>query len=103
MWIASTSNEAYLRIMSMFEDHKCATFSLHIISQLGVDEGKPIGEWYGPNTVAQVMRWVFNVNDKDNTLDNVVAEILYTNMEFWVFLYKYLSAFIIVPMIMVRG
>lgn len=42
----------------MFEDHKLATFSLHIISQLGVDEGKPIGEWYGPNTVAQVLRWV---------------------------------------------
>lgn len=42
----------------MFEDHKLATFSLHIISQLGVDEGKPIGEWYGPNTVAQVLRYV---------------------------------------------
>lgn len=42
----------------MFEDHNLATFSLHIISQLGVDEGKPIGEWYGPNTVAQVLRCV---------------------------------------------
>lgn len=56
-WESSTSDETYLRILSLFEDHKCATFSLHIMSQLGVDEGKPIGEWYGPNTVAQVIRW----------------------------------------------
>lgn len=57
-WESSTSDETYLRILSLFEDHKCATFSLHIMSQLGVDEGKQIGEWYGPNTVAQVIRWV---------------------------------------------
>lgn len=52
-----TKDETYLKVLRMFEDHKLATFSLHIISQLGVDEGKPIGEWYGPNTVAQVLRY----------------------------------------------
>lgn len=55
-WRRGINDPTYLRILSMFEDHRRATFSLHVISQLGVDEGKPIGEWYGPNTVAQVMR-----------------------------------------------
>lgn len=58
VWAPDTKDETYLKVLRMFEDHKLATFSLHIISQLGVDEGKPIGEWYGPNTVAQVLRWV---------------------------------------------
>lgn len=58
VWAPDTKDDTYLRVLRMFEDHKLATFSLHIISQLGVDEGKPIGEWYGPNTVAQVLRCV---------------------------------------------
>lgn len=58
MWAPDTKDETYLKVLRMFEDHKLSTFSLHIISQLGVDEGKPIGEWYGPNTVAQVLRCV---------------------------------------------
>ncbi|XP_071537688.1 cysteine protease ATG4B isoform X3 [Panulirus ornatus] len=74
VWVASTSNEAYIRIMSMFEDHKCATFSLHIISQLGVDEGKPIGEWYGPNTVAQVMRKLTPFDEWNNFSVNVAMD-----------------------------
>lgn len=55
-WNAETTDESYLRILRLFEDHKAATYSLHMITQLGVDLGKSIGEWYGPNTVAQVTR-----------------------------------------------
>ncbi|XP_027225612.1 cysteine protease ATG4B isoform X1 [Penaeus vannamei] len=76
-WESSTSDETYLRILSLFEDHKCATFSLHIMSQLGVDEGKQIGEWYGPNTVAQVIRKLVIFDEWNNfsvnvALDNIV-------------------------------
>jgi len=27
------------------------------IASMGVSEGKGIGEWFGPNTVAQVLRY----------------------------------------------
>lgn len=27
-------------------------------AQMGVGEGKSIGQWYGPNTVAQVLKYV---------------------------------------------
>lgn len=29
-------------------------------AQMGVGEGKSIGQWYGPNTVAQVLRYVLS-------------------------------------------
>lgn len=29
---------------------------LNATAQMGVGEGKPIGQWYGPNTVAQVLK-----------------------------------------------
>ncbi|XP_066942763.1 cysteine protease ATG4B isoform X4 [Macrobrachium rosenbergii] len=77
VWTASTSDKTYLKILSMFEDHRSATFSLHIMSQLGVDEGKPIGEWYGPNTVAQVIRKLTPFDEWNNfsvnvSLDNIL-------------------------------
>lgn len=28
------------------------------VAQMGVGEGKSVGEWYGPNTVAQVLKQV---------------------------------------------
>jgi len=31
-------------------------FDLYIVASMGVSEGKTIGEWFGPNTVAQVLR-----------------------------------------------
>lgn len=31
-------------------------FLLIVAAQMGVGEGKPIGQWYGPNTVAQVLK-----------------------------------------------
>lgn len=73
-WAPETKDETYLRILHMFEDHKLATFSLHIISQLGVDEGKPIGEWYGPNTVAQVLRKLTPFDEWNNFSVNVAMD-----------------------------
>jgi hypothetical protein len=29
-------------------------------AQMGVGEGKSIGQWYGPNTVAQVLKYVLS-------------------------------------------
>lgn len=46
----------YLKILRLFEDKKGSTYSIHQISQMGVTEGKEVGSWFGPNTVAQVMR-----------------------------------------------
>lgn len=36
----------------------CVTNQMFSIAQMGVGEGKSIGQWYGPNTVAQVLKYV---------------------------------------------
>ncbi|XP_023241305.1 cysteine protease ATG4A-like isoform X2 [Centruroides sculpturatus] len=40
----------------MFQDKKDCPYSIHQIAQMGVSEGKGIGQWFGPNTIAQVLR-----------------------------------------------
>jgi len=51
--------KAYVNILRLFEDDPCAPFSLHKIAQFGIHYGKNIGEWFGPNTVCQVLRFLF--------------------------------------------
>ncbi|KJH44254.1 peptidase family C54 [Dictyocaulus viviparus] len=46
----------YERVLRMFLDEKTALFSIHQIAQMGVSEGKSVGEWFGPNTAAQVIK-----------------------------------------------
>lgn len=42
----------------MFEDKRSAPYSIHQIALMGVSHGKQVGEWFGPNTIAQVLKWV---------------------------------------------
>lgn len=46
----------YHRILHCFLDKKDSCYSIHQMAQMGVGEGKSVGEWYGPNTVAQVLK-----------------------------------------------
>uniref|UniRef100_A0A8C9S408 Cysteine protease n=1 Tax=Scleropages formosus TaxID=113540 RepID=A0A8C9S408_SCLFO len=48
--------EEYVSILNAFIDKKDSYYSIHQIAQMGVGEGKSIGQWYGPNTVAQVLK-----------------------------------------------
>ncbi|KAL4608347.1 cysteine protease ATG4B isoform X1 [Arapaima gigas] len=48
--------EEYISILNAFIDKKDSYYSIHQIAQMGVGEGKSIGQWYGPNTVAQVLK-----------------------------------------------
>ncbi|TRY54569.1 hypothetical protein DNTS_001572 [Danionella cerebrum] len=48
--------QEYISILNAFIDKKDSYYSIHQIAQMGVGEGKSIGQWYGPNTVAQVLK-----------------------------------------------
>ncbi|XP_078521803.1 cysteine protease ATG4B isoform X1 [Lissotriton helveticus] len=48
--------DSYFSILNAFIDKKDSYYSIHQIAQMGVGEGKSIGQWYGPNTVAQVLK-----------------------------------------------
>eukprot|EP00088_Acartia_fossae_P058855 TRINITY_DN6932_c0_g1_i7.p1 TRINITY_DN6932_c0_g1~~TRINITY_DN6932_c0_g1_i7.p1 ORF type:complete len:538 (-),score=75.45 TRINITY_DN6932_c0_g1_i7:387-2000(-) len=47
----------YRNILKKFQDKKSAPYSIHQISLMGESvEKKPVGTWFGPNTVLQVLR-----------------------------------------------
>lgn len=56
-WDIDTKDPIYLKILHKFEDKRQAPFSIHQIALMGASEGKNVGEWFGPNTVAQVLKY----------------------------------------------
>ncbi|KIH51987.1 peptidase family C54 [Ancylostoma duodenale] len=68
----------YERILRMFLDEKTALYSIHQIAQMGVSEGKSVGEWFGPNTAAQVVKKLAVFDSWSNiavhvALDNILV------------------------------
>ncbi|XP_025161973.1 cysteine protease ATG4B isoform X4 [Harpegnathos saltator] len=55
-WMPESKNSTYLKILKRFEDKRAATFSIHQIALTGASEGKEVGQWFGPNTIAQVLK-----------------------------------------------
>uniref|UniRef100_A0A8C9VSY0 Cysteine protease n=1 Tax=Scleropages formosus TaxID=113540 RepID=A0A8C9VSY0_SCLFO len=68
--------EEYRRILHCFLDKKDSCYSIHQMAQMGVGEGKLVGEWYGPNTIAQVLNvWLFETQPTSVyvSMDNTVV------------------------------
>ncbi|XP_052444707.1 cysteine protease ATG4A-like isoform X2 [Carassius gibelio] len=68
----------YHRILHCFLDKKDSCYSIHQMAQMGVGEGKSVGEWYGPNTVAQVLKQLALFDDWNTlavyvSMDNTVV------------------------------
>uniref|UniRef100_A0A8C1YT62 Cysteine protease n=1 Tax=Cyprinus carpio TaxID=7962 RepID=A0A8C1YT62_CYPCA len=75
----------YHRILHCFLDKKDSCYSIHQMgiavhrsAQMGVGEGKSVGEWYGPNTVAQVLKKLALFDDWNTlavyvSMDNTVV------------------------------
>uniref|UniRef100_A0A8C9VIG4 Cysteine protease n=1 Tax=Scleropages formosus TaxID=113540 RepID=A0A8C9VIG4_SCLFO len=70
--------EEYRRILHCFLDKKDSCYSIHQMAQMGVGEGKLVGEWYGPNTIAQVLKKLALFDDWNSlavyvSMDNTVV------------------------------
>ncbi|XP_062867225.1 cysteine protease ATG4A isoform X2 [Trichomycterus rosablanca] len=68
----------YQRTLQCFLDRKDSCYSIHQMAQMGVGEGKSVGEWYGPNTVAQVLKKLALFDDWNSlavyvSMDNTVV------------------------------
>jgi len=65
--------ESYLQLLSKFRDEGRACYSIHQIALMGESvDGKPVGTWFGPNLVAQVLRKLSHM-DESNSLSIHVA------------------------------
>ncbi|TRY67417.1 hypothetical protein TCAL_04381 [Tigriopus californicus] len=78
-WEVDTTDEQYLDILKLFQDLPSAPYGIHKIALMGEStERKPIGTWFGPNTVAQVLKKLAAFDQKDHmklhiALDNMVV------------------------------
>lgn len=68
----------YKKVLRLFEDKRTAPYSIHQISQMGEAEGKSVGTWFGPNTVAQALKKLAQYDYWNNihvhvALDNLVV------------------------------
>lgn len=45
-----------MKIVNLFEDNRKSGFSLRQIALMGSEEDKKVGQWFGPNTIAQVLK-----------------------------------------------
>ncbi|XP_038050637.1 cysteine protease ATG4A-like [Patiria miniata] len=78
-WNPAQPEENYIRTLKMFLDRKDSPYSIQQIAQMGVGEGKSVGMWFGPNTVAQVLRKLVAFDSWSNmavhvALDNTVVQ-----------------------------
>jgi len=56
-------NDALLRkVISLFNDCPLAPLSIHKLTTLGAAFGKPLGGWFGPSTISQVIKQLVNTN-----------------------------------------
>lgn len=78
-WKKNEYDEKYRRVLEMFLDKKNAYYSIHQIASMGASEGKNIGQWFGPNTVAQVLKKLVVFDEWSSlvihvAMDNTVIE-----------------------------
>jgi len=77
-WKPKRSNSTYMMILKSFLEKKDSLYSIHQIAQMGVSEGKQIGQWFGPNTISQVLKKLAMFDEWSNfsvhvALDNTVV------------------------------
>ena len=49
-----------MKILKKFLDDRDSEYSIQMIALQGADFGRPVGQWLGPNNVAQAIRWVWS-------------------------------------------
>lgn len=63
--------EIYIKILKLFQDKEESLYSIHNIVQSGQNEGKSIGEWFGPNTIAQALKRIALAKSQDNKPNDI--------------------------------
>lgn len=78
VWSHPCTDTRYLNVLRLFVDTKSARYSVHQIALMGAIDGKQVGDWFGPNTVAQALKKLAEYDDWSNlaihvALDNTIV------------------------------
>lgn len=52
--------EIYIRILKLFQDKVTSPYSIHNLVKIDQQDGKSVGDWFGPNTIAQALKKTSN-------------------------------------------
>ncbi|XP_073827424.1 autophagy-related 4a isoform X1 [Musca autumnalis] len=74
-WTPETRDQTYLKIVNRFEDSRKSYFSIHQIALMGDSEDKKVGQWFGPNTVAQVLKKLVRYDDWCSLMIHVAMDM----------------------------
>jgi len=87
-WVNGVTGDAlYWKILSYFRDEKLAPYSIQQIAMMGVSEGIPIGKWFGPNAIAQVLNKLTTYEESNHlrfyiAMDNCIfVDEIYESMK----------------------
>ena len=73
-WSENKVDDTYVSILRSFLDTWDGEYSIHNIALTGVGEGKQVGEWFGPNTVSQVLRKLVLFDDSSSVFVHVAMD-----------------------------
>lgn len=76
IWKPNCMNETYKNILNQFNDNVESQYSIHKIASKGCTLEKQVGQWFGPNTVVQVLK---RLTEEDSEND-IVIHVAMDNM-----------------------
>lgn len=73
-WTPDCRDATYLKIVNRFEDTRKSYYSIHQIALMGESQNKAVGEWLGPNTVAQILKILVRFDDWSSLVVHVAMD-----------------------------
>lgn len=67
-------SSAYWKLLVQICDKRSSRYSIQQIAQMGVGEGKEVGDWFGPNTISQVLKKLSHFDEHNNLHIHVVMQ-----------------------------
>jgi len=80
-WQPGCDDPVYWRILRLFQDKKACVFSIQQIAAMGQAEGIQVGQWFGPNTISQVLKRVAVYDTWSNLCVHVALDGLVVTAE----------------------
>lgn len=75
LWLPDVKDSTYLKILYQFNDKEEYHYSIHKIAKYGSILNKQVGQWFGPNTVVQVLKKI-----TEEMEDDLVVHVAMDNM-----------------------
>jgi len=64
--VKENSNSPYWRLLNQIIDKRSSRYSIQAIAQMGVSENKPVGSWFGPTNICNVIRKLSEFDEQNN-------------------------------------